>query len=405
MAKDQFLYFSKTQIHFGHKRFRSPSLWFATIQSMDTTPISKRFDTMNFENPLTVVIAILLLFVGFFVWTRYLKVARSPPHVAIDLSFSEVMSSKELASLRIQVKSCYTMSRKLKSKIYVASYEGGKSLPHMDRENYRKWKKRAVEFVPEKVEKMNGPWNEIIYLSPDSKYTLDDVRGDVLYVIGGIVDKRVKKNISLNRAIEMNAKTVRFPLKEYLSHRGSQVSKTELNVDTAYDILLRRRRGQTWNKIFDDVLPKRRKGLSYEMSVSKISRTMPVEFTEEQVQSMNKREIRRYNFKAWLLDSLLLLNNGTTANYETVSTNSTVDRQRWCSILIVKNADGKTLYHEKGHGHGKKSAEAVASWSVLRHLPEFFVKYRKSLNSKVSSRSSTAVRKRSKTPVRKQKKQ
>ena len=189
--------------------------------------------------------------------------------------------------------------------------------------------------------------------------------------------------------------------------RGSEkTTKTELNIDTAYDILLRRRQGETWDKIFDDVLPRRRKGISYEISYSELNTTMPVEFTEEQVKNMNKREMARHNFKAYLLDSLYALKNGTTASFETVFTKSTVNHERFRSDLTIKNADGKILYREKGYGHNKKSAESIASWYVLRQLPDFFVKNRERISSRAREKkaaSSPSARKRSKTPVRKQK--
>ena len=185
--------------------------------------------------------------------------------------------------------------------------------------------------------------------------------------------------------------------------RGSEkTTKTELNIDTAYDILLRRRQGETWDKIFDDVLPRRRKGISYEISYSELNTTMPVEFTEEQVKNMNKREMARHNFKAYLLDSLYALKNGTTASFDTVFTKSTVNHERFRSDLIVKNAAGKILYHENAYGRSIKSAESVASWYVLRHLPEFFVNHRERISSR--AREKKAARKRSKTPVRKEKK-
>ena len=70
---------------------------------------------------------------------------------------------------------------------------------------------------------------------------------------------------------------------------------------------------------------------------------MPVEFTEQQVKSMNKREMARHNFKAYLLDSLYALKNGTTASFETVFTKSTVNHERFRSDLTIKNADGNCM--------------------------------------------------------------
>ena len=180
------------------------------------------------------------------------------------------MCLKELISLRKQIKLCYSLGRRRESKILVASFDEEK-VPSMDKLNYGEIRLSAVEFVTDNVETMKGPWSEIVYLFSDAEEALDHVRGDVLYVIGGIVDKVVKRNMSLNRATAMSEKTVRFPVREYLVRRGSEkTTKTELNIDTAYDILLRRRQGETWDKIFDDVLPRRRKGMSYKVSYSEL---------------------------------------------------------------------------------------------------------------------------------------
>ena len=160
-------------------------------------------------------ITFILIFSGLMVWRQFSRRTSRKTHVAIDLSFSKEMCLKELISLRKQIKLCYSLSRKRESKILVASFEEEK-LPRMDKLNYRNWRQSAVEFVRENVETMKGPWSEIVYLSPDAEETLNDVRGDVLYVIGGIVDKVVKRNMSLNRATAMNAKTVKFPLREYV---------------------------------------------------------------------------------------------------------------------------------------------------------------------------------------------
>ena len=138
-------------------------------------------------------------------------------------------------------------------------------------------------------------------------------------------------------------------------------------------------------KFSDDVLPRRRKGMSYKVSYSELNTTMPVEFTEQQVKSMNKREMARHNFKAYLLDSLYALKNGTTASFETVFTKSTVNHERFRSDLTIKMPMVK-MYREKAYGHNKKSAESIASWYVLRQLPDFFVKNRENFESSQGKR-------------------
>lgn len=41
---------------------------------------------------------------------------------------------------------------------------------------------------------------KLVYLSPDASQPLESVHNDTAYVIGGLVDRTVKKDASLNRA-------------------------------------------------------------------------------------------------------------------------------------------------------------------------------------------------------------
>jgi len=371
---------------------------------------------------LVVSTGFLLLLSCIVIWTR--RKRNMKPRVAIDVSYgSKHMNRNELNSLRKQVTFCYSLSRKHQCKVYITSFEGEKSLyrvcyltfflslslslskttppsKQVHVLNHQNWDKEVIEFTKESVAELKGDWNSVVYLSPDSENILDDVRGDTLYVIGGIVDKTVQKNISLNRAREMNITTSRLPVQEYLRCHGMGRSiKTELNVDKVYDALLRRGRGEIWNDIFDAVLPQRRKGKSYhKINKSEIDTNMHIDFTEEQIKQMSKREILRYNFKAWLLDSLFKSDNMNVSFQTNFNTSINVlDRERWCSIVNVKNAAGVILYSERGYSYSKKSAESVASWYVLRHQPDFFLEHYKKLKGR--KKRATKNKQRSKTPA------
>ena len=65
--------------------------------------------------------------------------------------------------------------------------------------------------------------SELVYFSPDAEEALDAIDSSKVYVIGGLVDRSIAKNQSLNRANSMGVRCVRLPLAEYYPeclHRG-----------------------------------------------------------------------------------------------------------------------------------------------------------------------------------------
>lgn len=80
---------------------------------------------------------------------------------------------------------------------------------------------------------------DAIYLTPDSENVLHDIRPGTVYVIGGIVDKTVRKYQSLKSLGGM--RHARLPLKEF----GFIKSKV-LNVDFVFEILHRKILGADW---------------------------------------------------------------------------------------------------------------------------------------------------------------
>ena len=65
--------------------------------------------------------------------------------------------------------------------------------------------------------------NELVYFSPDATEILDTIDSTKVYVIGGLVDRSIAKNQSLDRASSLGVQCVRLPLAEYYpecQHRG-----------------------------------------------------------------------------------------------------------------------------------------------------------------------------------------
>ncbi|NXU68175.1 TM10B methyltransferase, partial [Horornis vulcanius] len=60
------------------------------------------------------------------------------------------------------------------------------------------------------------PLEAIVYLTPDSENVLEDINPDKVYVLGGLVDESIHKQLTLRRAREQCLQTARLPIREYM---------------------------------------------------------------------------------------------------------------------------------------------------------------------------------------------
>ncbi|NXU06615.1 TM10B methyltransferase, partial [Buphagus erythrorhynchus] len=60
------------------------------------------------------------------------------------------------------------------------------------------------------------PSETIVYLTPDSENVLEDIDPDKVYVLGGLVDESIHKQLTLRRAQEQRLQTARLPIREYM---------------------------------------------------------------------------------------------------------------------------------------------------------------------------------------------
>lgn len=106
---------------------------------------------------------------------------------------------------------------------------------------YNNAEKKKKELIPvyqdynisikEELEELKEK-NSIIYLSPDSEEVIQDdeiTKEEFCLIIGGFVDKTVKKNMSLNRARELNIKPRRLAL-EVIKNKNSNCNANETNM-------------------------------------------------------------------------------------------------------------------------------------------------------------------------------
>ena len=145
-------------------------------------------------------------------------------NVCIDLSFNDLNSSREQRSLVKQCTLAYAAVRNSSHGValHISSLNGdvGEALGNQGVDQW--YIRRHSSSAFDTFDKEN-----IIVLSPDANHTLTDLDPSKVYVIGGIVDRTVRSNITLDKAHEKGVKALRLPVKEYFPKAQSHV----INID------------------------------------------------------------------------------------------------------------------------------------------------------------------------------
>ncbi|KAF2175614.1 hypothetical protein K469DRAFT_701639 [Zopfia rhizophila CBS 207.26] len=204
-----------------------------------------------------------------------------------DCDFDDFMFEQELKSLGLQITRCYADNRKapFQAHLVVASF-GGKLKERFDgilAKQYTSWK--GFRFFPddfvtvsEKAKEwmkgnkggtiagalhqenesinMDGAEGEVIYLSSESDVTLERLRPNSTYIIGGLVDKNRHKGLCYKRAMDRAIKTAKLPIGDFLQMKSRQV----LTTNHVCEIMLKWLELGDWGEAFMQVIPKRKGG-------------------------------------------------------------------------------------------------------------------------------------------------
>lgn len=209
--------------------------------------------------------------------------------VCIDCSFEEWMTPKEINSLAIQLRYCYSINKKNKHpcRLAVTSVQGA-TLRHLQAvSGFDQWSKRAFTVTSESLEDYYGGKDDknsssqlveqvtndndnnncentavtsksldrIVYLTADSDNVLSELDDSKTYVLGGIVDRNRLKQATINRANTLQVATARLPIDEHLKMESTRV----LTVNTVFALLLQYREyNGDWQKALLNVVPRRK---------------------------------------------------------------------------------------------------------------------------------------------------
>ena len=215
-----------------------------------------------------------------------------PITILIDCQFEQQMTPEEIISMGSQLTRCYSDHRKAPYKTHLAISSFGGSLK--DRfegvlhNQHQSWdvKFREHHFTDVAAEAqgwMTGPSGgrmpdgfastdiasdvghsprpepspgEVVYLTSDSPDTLQELKPQSTYIIGGIVDKNRHKGICYQRACDHQVKTAKLPIGDYIKLSSRHV----LTTNHVHEIMLKWLELRDWAQAFMAVIPQRKGG-------------------------------------------------------------------------------------------------------------------------------------------------
>ena len=188
--------------------------------------------------------------------------------ICFDLNYNSYMDWKEQKSLVSQLSLCYSINKHNKKKInFYFTNMSQDLMDNLNKNGAEKWKvhyHNSPFYLIEELIKLN---KEFVYLTPHAEEDLEDVTDDKIYIIGGIVDRTVIKNLSLNRISNLkhdnnynkiNIISRKLPLLKYIKDLKNIV----LNINTVVEILSlyndMDEDKKDWKTVLETALPKRK---------------------------------------------------------------------------------------------------------------------------------------------------
>lgn len=173
--------------------------------------------------------------------------------VAVECSFGENGSLREMHSLARQLQYSIAANKRAVRPVslHFVSFKGELERFCVDTMRADRWKAHLCHesalnvFIDER--------SKICMLSPDATEPLLEIDESKIYVVGGLVDRTIRKHATSRFAQENGIECRRFPLKEYYPSKPKLV----LNVNAVVEALIAVHGGKSWEDAFRTVIPKR----------------------------------------------------------------------------------------------------------------------------------------------------
>ncbi|CCH42727.1 tRNA (guanine-N(1)-)-methyltransferase [Wickerhamomyces ciferrii] len=176
--------------------------------------------------------------------------------IIIDCSFDHLMNDKEKISLSSQITRAYSANRFSPNTVdlQVSSFGGWlKKRFEVDMKSsaYQNWTHMKFNEDPFAIDDKETT----IYLSADSDETLEELKPNHTYIIGGIVDKGRYKYLCRDKAQKLGLKCQKLPIDQYINLFGRQVLTTTHVVELMLEWF---NTGKDWKAAFEKILPSRK---------------------------------------------------------------------------------------------------------------------------------------------------
>ena len=173
--------------------------------------------------------------------------------VAIDLSFDDLMTDRDIHKLLKQIQRTYSINRRADRPIqlYLTSF-GGRSKTILD-EIHCKYTSWDVHIKEESYGDVFSQ-EDVVYLTSDSPNVLSEVDESKAYIIGGLVDHNHHKGLCYKLAVERGIAHARLPISECVKLK----SRTVITVNHVFEIMLLYSQTKDWKESLVQVLPARK---------------------------------------------------------------------------------------------------------------------------------------------------
>lgn len=175
-------------------------------------------------------------------------------NVCVDLSYEAEHSEREKQSICKQLQLSYNVLKRSAVPVHlhitslgclsVGAREG------LQQQGLSSWKVDSYAARPWEVFSRES----LVFLSPDAPQVLLEFDSACVYVVGGIVDKTVRKAVTLGAAREAGVRAMRLPIQEYLPQRATHI----LNIDSCVHTICRYLEVKDWPRTLLETVPKRR---------------------------------------------------------------------------------------------------------------------------------------------------
>ncbi|UJR09220.1 hypothetical protein I4U23_013467 [Adineta vaga] len=182
------------------------------------------------------------------------------PVICIDCAYNQSMSGKEIASLARQIGRCYSSNRRATKPVRL-------TLTNWSNESLLAQECRRVNsgfdnypiILSDKEIHEYYPSERLIYLSPNGDKVLTEITEQNVFVIGGLVDESVRKNMTFQVCQDKNITCYRLPIETHMEHSidGGTFNQI-LSINQVFDILLSYMITNDWKQTLKTHIPERK---------------------------------------------------------------------------------------------------------------------------------------------------